>query len=461
MQNVMDSIERNFDAYVDDLARFLSMPSVSTRPDHADDVMKCARWLCDHLLSAGFSRADVIETDGHPIVIAEHSVSDDLPTVLAYGHYDVQPPDPIEKWTSPPFEASVRDNVLYARGAVDDKGQLMMIVKAFQAYVESKTPLPLNLRVILEGEEECGSVSLELFMESHREWLDCDVLLVCDTAMPNATTPGITCSLRGNTYMEFGIGIGTRDLHSGAFGGAALNVMHVLGEIISGLHDEQGRVAIPGFYDDVAPIDEEVRDEIRRMPFDEARWREGAGGAVPAPEAGFEIAEVTRVRPCVDVHGVWGGYQDDGAKTIIPHAAHVKLSARLVANQEPGRTFEQIKSWVESVVPPGVEVETIPLGFAHPVSVSTSSPGVTAAKRALRDVFDKDPVIVRGGGSIPAVSMFRKHFDIDAVLMGFGLLSDNVHAPDERFGLDRFRLGIKSVARFFQHYGESGVRRSS
>ncbi len=438
MQTVIDIIERDFDKYVADLSDFLRIPSVA-----------------EHLLSIGFTEARVIETRRHPVVIAEHLVSTSLPTVLAYGHYDVQPPEPLELWTSPPFDPTVRDNVIYARGAVDDKGQLMMIVKAVEACAKAGAPLPVNVRMVIEGEEEIGSPSLDPFIESHRDWLDVDALLVCDTSMWDRQTAAVTCSLRGICYTEIELRTGTRDLHSGAFGGAALNVFHVLSNVLAKLHDSSGRVSIPGFYDNAVSFDEETLREIRDIPFDEARWREGAGGSIPAVEKGYGISEVTRVRPCVDVHGMYGGFQGDGAKTVIPHVAYAKVSARLVKNQEPEEIFEKITSFVESAVPAEVSVKVRAVGFAHPVVIPTSSPVVAAARLALGEVFDNPPVMLRGSGSIPAVSMFQKHLGIDSALIGFGLAGDNLHAPNESFGLDRFRLGIESVARFLHHYGDS------
>jgi len=459
MQKVIDAVGPHFDQYVADLKEFLEQPSVSTREETAADVAACADWLAGHLRSSGFTMAEVVATDRHPIVRAEHIVSPDLPTILAYGHYDVQPAEPLEKWTTPPFEPAIRDGNIYARGAVDDKGQMMMIVKAVEAHAQAQTPLPVNIRAIFEGEEEIGSPSLEPFIRDHRDWLTGDALLVCDTALPERNTPAITVALRGMSYLQVDLRAGRRDMHSGAYGGAAVNVLHVLGDIISRLHDEDGRVTIPGFYDNANDVDESVRKEIARLDYDEDKWREASGGAVARPESGYTVPEVTRIRPCIDVNGVWGGYTGDGAKTVIPYEAHVKLSARLVNHQDPIEIYEKIKAWVEEQVPAGLDVSISLLGTGKPVEVPSDSPPMQAARRAMHDSFGSEPLMLRGSGSIPVVAMFADNLKTDTILMGFGLNSDGIHAPDECFGLDRYRLGIETAIRFLHHCADlkSGV----
>jgi len=453
MKHALEVAHRRRDDWIADLIECLRIPSISTKPDYSGKMQECAEWIVTHLREMGIENVRVEQTAGHPMITGRHIVDPKLPTVLVYGHYDVQPPEPVDLWTSPPFEPEIREGKIFARGAVDDKGQLFMVLKAIQAYLESDDKLPINLKFALEGEEETGSASLPAFLEAHSRELGADTLLVCDTTMMDPATPTLTSALRGLTYVQVDLRGAKGDLHSGAFGGSVTNVLHVLADVIAALHDDNNRVAVPGFYDGVANATGDVRAQVAALPFDMTRWRESAGGSVPLMESGYSIAEATSIRPCLDVNGVWGGYQGDGAKTVIACEAHAKLSCRLVAGQDPEGIFEKIKSYIASIVPDGIEARVTPIGYSSPFSANPDSRGMLAAATALEEVFGRSPVMYRGGGSIPAVAMFHDALGVEATLMGFGLKSDNVHAPDEHFGLDRFENGLQSVIRFFHHFG--------
>lgn len=455
MKQALAHLDAHFDRFIADLETFLRIPSVSSAGAHKDDMRRCAEWIAGHLESIGMSRADVMVTAGHPIVYAEHHVDDRRPTVLAYGHYDVQPPDPLEAWTTPPFEPAIRDGAIYARGAVDDKGQLWMIVKAVESYLATAQTLPVNLKLVLEGEEECGSVSLAPFLERHRDLLASDAGLICDTAMLDARKPAITSSLRGITYLEFELTGSNRDLHSGVYGGAVVNPLHVLGRIIDSLHDREGRVTVDGFYDNVADLDEATRAQIREIPFDEEAWRDAVGIRATQTESGYGTQEATTARPSVDVHGVWGGHAGEGPKTIVPARAGAKLSARLVANQDSLDIYNRLCRHIERLTPDSMELNIRDLGRGEPVVLDSGHPAVRAGVAALENVFGVAPVFLRSGGTIPVAGMLKSILNVDPVMIGFGLNSDRIHAPDEHFGLDRFRAGVETLIRFFASYAET------
>lgn len=455
MNNALEIARRRKDKWVGDLIECLRIPSISTKPDFAPSVQECADWIVDHLKQMGIENVRTEKTSGHPMITGQHIVEPLRPTILVYGHYDVQPPEPLDLWTAPPFEPEIRDGKLFARGAVDDKGQLFMVLKAIQAYMESDDDLPVNLKFAIEGEEETGSENLPAFLAAHGEDLAADTLLVCDTTMMDSTTPTLTSGLRGLTYVQVDLRSAQGDLHSGTFGGAVVNVLHILAGVIEALHDEDNRVAIPGFYDDVEEVGGDIRSQVAALPFDMDSWRESSGNSMPLTETGYSIAEATAVRPCLDVNGVWGGYQSEGAKTVIPCEAHLKLSCRLVARQQPKDIYRKIESFITSIVPEGLEVRVTPIGFSSPFSANPDSLGMRAASVALEEVFGRPPVMYRGGGSIPAVAMFSDALGVEPTLMGFGLKSDCIHAPNEHFGLDRFDKGIESIIRFFHHFGGS------
>jgi len=456
MKQALELASRRMDDWVGDLFECLRIPSISTKPDYADRVKECADWVVAHMKAMGIEGARAASTKGHPMITGAHIVDPSKPTVLVYGHYDVQPPEPLDLWTSPPFEPEIRDGKVFARGAVDDKGQLFMVLKAIQAYTESGETLPVNLKFAIEGEEEAGSESLGPFLEENRGELGADTVLVCDTGMIDANTPCITCSLRGMSYMQVDLRAAGGDLHSGAFGGTVVNALHVLGDVIAALHDADHRVAVPGFYDGVAEPDAESRAQVAGIPFDMERWRESSKGSIARTEKGYTIPEANWLRPCLDVNGVWGGYQGDGAKTVIAGEAGMKVSARLVAGQDPEDICRKFGDYVEALVPDGVEARVRGIGFGAPVLVPIDSPAVRAAATAMEETFGRTPVMIRSGGSIPAVAMFKEALGVDATMLGFGLKSDNLHAPDEHFGLDRFQKGLETIIRFFHHLGSNG-----
>jgi acetylornithine deacetylase/succinyl-diaminopimelate desuccinylase-like protein len=453
MQKSLDLAAGRTDEFVEQLMECLRIPSVGTRPEHKEDTTRCADWIVAHLHAMGITGVEALRTQGHPMITGEHVVDPSLPTLLVYGHYDVQPAEPLDLWDSPPFEPEVRDGNIYARGAVDDKGQLFMVLGAIQCCIESEEGLPVNLKFAIEGEEESGSESLMPFLESYRDKLGADALLVCDTSMVDPSTPTLTASLRGMVYVQADFRGAERDMHSGAFGGSVVNVLHAVGGIITKLHDADNRVTVPGFYDDVVEPTDALRAQVAQAPFDMDSWRKNSGDAPPLTETGYTIAEATAIRPCVDVNGVWGGYQGDGAKTVIAAQAGLKLSARMVANQDPEDIGGKLCAFVEANTPDGIEVSTRLLGTGAAVTAALDSAGMRAASAALEEAYGRAPVTYRGGGSIPAVSMFQQTLGVDPVLMGFGLKTDRLHAPNEHFGIDRFAAGIQSIIRFFHHFG--------
>lgn len=444
----------NHEAFIAELEDLLRIPSVSTDPAHASDVRAAADWLVEHFRGIGFETVESIETEGHPIVYAEMLVDESLPTVLVYGHYDVQPPDPIELWDSPPFEPVRKGNLLYARGSSDDKGQVFMHLKAVESYLKTGTALPVNLKFMIEGEEENGSEHLPGFITEHRERLAADVVVVSDTALFGPGVPSITYGLRGLAYVEVTLTGPDRDLHSGIYGGAIANPINVLARMISELHDENHRVAIRGFYDNVIDLTEEERQGMSSLPFDADEWARDVGVSRMQTEAGYTPLESATSRPTLDCNGIWGGYTGEGAKTVLPSKATAKISMRLVPNQEPREITDKIKAYFEARTPDTMKLTFRDLHGGHGVLVDTKSPAMTAARAALEAVYGMQPFFVRGGGSIPVVADFKKILGLDTVLMGFGLDSDAIHSPNECFGTDRFQEGIQSIIRFLKLYAE-------
>ncbi len=442
--------------FVDELKRLLRIPSVSTDMAYAGEVRRAAVWLADHLRALGFEEVQVHATGGHPIVAAAHGRAAQRPTVLAYGHYDVQPADPLDLWETPPFEPVERDGQLFARGACDDKGQLFMHVKAAESWLRTAGELPVNLKFLIEGEEESGSANLRPFLETHRDLLEADAALISDTALFAEGLPSIGYGLRGMAYVEVILDGPNRDLHSGVYGGAVENPIHVLARLIAGLHDEQGRVTLPGFYDAVRDLDDEEREAFRSLPFDEAAWKQDIGISAARTEEGYSVLEATRGRPALDVNGVGGGYQGEGAKTVLPSQARSKISARLVPDQRPNEVAAMLRHYFETETPSAMKLTFRDLHGGMPVLVDRSLPAMQAAFRALRDEFGRPPVFIREGGSIPVVADFQEVLGLDTVLMGFGLDSDAIHSPNEHFGLDRFRQGVASSIRFMAELADMG-----
>jgi acetylornithine deacetylase/succinyl-diaminopimelate desuccinylase-like protein len=445
----------HLDTFVEELEDLLRIPSVSTDSAYAEHVQQAATWLADRFDDAGIEHVEVVDTDGHPLVYAEHHVADDAPTVLVYGHYDVQPPDPLDEWDSDPFEPTRRNGTLYARGACDDKGQMYMHVKAAEAYLQGEGAPPVNLKYLIEGEEETGSMAVTDFVADHADRLDADVALVSDTAMFAPDTPSITYGLRGLAYAEITLQGPNRDLHSGNYGGAVDNPANALARLLAGLHDDDHRIAIPGFYEDVRDLTPEERETYAALPFDEAGWQDAIGIDAVRTEGDYTTLECLSARPTLDVNGLWGGYTGEGAKTVLPARAHAKLSMRLVPHQEVHDIYDKLEAHLEATVPDTMSFSMRRLHGGDPVLVDPTAPPMQSAQQAMDEVLGTEPVFVRNGGTIPVVADFKEQLGLDTVLMGFGLDSDAIHSPNEHFGLDRFAQGIQAIIRFHRHYAAS------
>ncbi|MFK7845370.1 MAG: dipeptidase [Rhodothermales bacterium] len=453
MQSALQHASHHFPNYVQELIELLKIQSISTDSAYAGEVRRCAVWMADHMKSIGISKVEIMETAGHPIVYGEHLVDPSKPTVLVYGHYDVQPPDPLDLWESDPFEPILKeDGRLVARGSSDDKGQVFMHLKAIEAYLKAEGNPPLNLKFIIEGEEESGSVHLTPFIEANKELLKADVVMISDTSMFAQGVPSITYGLRGLAYVEVKLTGPDRDLHSGMYGGGIHNPLNALAKMIADLHDDNHRVTIPGFYDNVIDLTQEERDTFAALPFDGDAWGKSVGASQTKTEAGYTAYEGTSARPTLDVNGIWGGYQGEGAKTVLPSYACAKISMRLVPNQQPEEITDKIRAYFEANVPATMKLEFKDLHGGKGAIVDTNHPAMQAAAQALNDTYGKKPFFTREGGSIPVVAEFKEILGIDTVLMGFGLDEDAIHSPNESFGMDRFREGILSSIRFFAHY---------
>jgi len=456
MDQALAYTEANFDSFVEELKDFLRIPSVSTDPNHVSDIRDAAEWLAKHLSDLGVAKVEIMETPGHPIVYGEQHVSDSAPTILVYGHYDVQPPDPLELWDSDPFDPQVRNGDLYARGSCDDKGQLFMHVKAAESYFKTKGNLPLNVKYLFEGEEEIGSAHLAQFMAANVDLLKADVAVVSDTALFGSGVPSITYGLRGLAYVEVTLEGPDRDLHSGVYGGAIENPINALARIISGLHDDNHKITIDGFYDNVIALSDEERETFASLPFDADEWVAEVGAPRSKTEAGFTALEGTTARPTLDCNGIWGGFTGEGAKTVLPARAHAKISCRLVPGQTPEEITDKLQAHFEERVPDTMRLTFTDLHGGHGALVPTDSTAMRAASKAMEKVYGEKPYMVRCGGSIPVVADFKRILDQDTVLIGFGLDSDAIHSPNEKFGLDRFRQGIDSIIGFMQNYSNAG-----
>ena len=450
MSDIIEYIDSNKERFREELFELLRIPSISTDSSHKDDVREAAQFLKGQMESLDLDRAELFETDGNPIVYGELTTDDSKPTVLVYGHYDVQPPDPEDLWDTPPFEPTIRDGDIYARGASDDKGQSFTHLKALEAYRKTGTDFPVNVKFIYEGEEEVGSPHLVPFIKEHKELLDCDMVLISDTAMFAEDTPSITYGLRGLAYMQVEVVGPNRDLHSGVYGGAVENPANVLCEIIAKLKDEHGVIQIPGFYDDVQDLTDEEREAYSKLPFDEDEYKDKLGLDALHGEEGYSTLERASARPTLDVNGLWSGYQGEGAKTVLPSKAGAKVSMRLVPKQDPKKIARLFKEHVESLAPDTVAVTVNEHHGGHPAMTDLSFYGLQAAARAFEEVYDKEPLFTREGGSIPIVADFEKVLGAQSILMGFGLNSDAIHSPNEKFALKDFYRGIKTSAKFFE-----------
>jgi acetylornithine deacetylase/succinyl-diaminopimelate desuccinylase-like protein len=443
-------LEEHRDRFLEDLKSALRIPSVSAQAKHKDDVRRCAEHLAERLRSIGMTRVEVVPTPGHPVVYGEWLGAEGRPTALLYGHYDVQPPEPLELWRTPPFEPTVVDGKLFARGAVDDKGQVYMHLGAIEAHMKVHGRLPVNLKVVFEGEEEVGSEHLESFLRSRRKELDADVIVVSDTDMLGPDQPALCYGLRGILYTQVEVTGPARDLHSGHWGGAVQNPANALCTIVTALKDGDGRITVPGFYDRVRPLTSKEREAFRRLPFDESGFLGAAGVSTPWGEQGYTTLERATVRPTLDVNGMWSGYTGEGSKTVLPSFAAAKVSMRLVPDQDPHELFPRFAAYVEKLAPTGVRVVVKDLHGATPFLTDPDHPMLEAARRALTRVWPKPPAMIRTGGSIPVMATFQQTHGLPCILMGFGLDDDQVHAPNEKFSLSSFHGGTKSVAYLYE-----------
>jgi acetylornithine deacetylase/succinyl-diaminopimelate desuccinylase-like protein len=450
----LDYINQNKDRFLEELFAMLRIPSISADPAYKDSVMEMAELTKQSLLDAGVDMAELCETPGYPIVYAEKMLSPDLPTVLVYGHYDVQPPDPVELWDTPPFEPEVRDGKIFARGAADDKGQVYMHVKAFETMIKTDS-LPCNVKFMIEGEEEVGSNGLAWFVPRNKEKLKADVILISDTSLIANDVPSITTGLRGLSYMEVDVIGPNKDLHSGVYGGAVANPINVLCDMISSLMDDNGHISIPNFYDDVDELSAEEREEMNKAPFSLQEYKDDLGIKAVKGEEGYTTIERASIRPTLDVNGIWGGYIGEGAKTVLPSSAHAKISMRLVPNQDWEKISDLFKAHFESIAPDYVQVKVTAHHGGQAAVTPITSDAYKAASAAMETTFGKKPIPSRGGGSIPIVALFKQELGLDSILMGFGLNSDVIHSPNENYGLFNYFKGIETIPHFFHNFAES------
>lgn len=462
MDRILSYIESNKKKHLDELIEFLKIPSISSVADNALDVRECALWLRDSIKQSGIEDCRLMETQGHPIVFAQWlEAGKDAPTVLIYGHYDVQPVDPLELWKSKPFEPAIRDGKIYGRGTSDDKGQLFTHLKAIETHFSIHGRLPVNLKLLIEGEEECGSSNLEDFITQNKELLKCDTVMISDTEWFADGLPSICYSLRGISYIELTVTGPNRDLHSGTFGGAVDNPIQVLSSLIHKLKDEYGRITIPGFYDDVLVLTNDERNGFKNLPHNEENYCNDLGIAVTRGEIGYTTLERTWARPSLDVNGIYGGYIGEGAKTVLPSSASAKISMRLVPYQNYQDIIEKITKYLHLVAPPTVKIQVKPLHGGNPVLVPRDSEGVKSAIAALRTAFGTEPVFMREGGSIPVVNTFQTELNAPTVLMGLGLPGDNIHSPNENFAIENFYGGIRASAIFMEEFAKESQTNKS
>jgi acetylornithine deacetylase/succinyl-diaminopimelate desuccinylase-like protein len=456
MPTIDAHIEQHKDRFLNELLDLLRIPSVSADPRYKAEVARCAEAVKARLAEAGLDRTEVCPTAGHPIVYGEKITDPAKPTVLVYGHYDVQPPDPVDLWHSPPFEPVVKDGMIYARGSADDKGQFYMHVKALEAMLHTGN-LPCNVKVMIEGEEEVGSTNLGLFVRENKQRLAADVVLISDTSMIANDTPSINTGLRGLSYMEVEVTGPDRDLHSGVYGGAVANPLNALCEMIAALHDKDRRITIPGFYDAVRELSTTERADLAKAPFQEAAYMKDLGIAAVRGEKGYTTTERASIRPTLDVNGIWGGYIGAGAKTVLPSKAYAKISMRLVPDQKSDAITRLFQRHFESMAPAGVTVKVTPHHGGEAAVTPTDSPAYQAASKAMEETFGKKPIPTRGGGSIPIVALFEQELGLKTILLGFGLDSDNIHSPNERYGIFNYMAGIRTIPRFFAHFAALAV----
>jgi acetylornithine deacetylase/succinyl-diaminopimelate desuccinylase-like protein len=459
MTLIQSYIQDNKKRFLDELLDMLRIPSVSADPAYKEDVARTADFVAKNLRDSGCYRVEIYPTEGHPVVFGEHLIDPSLPTVLVYGHYDVQPADPIELWHSPPFEPIIKpttihpEGAIFARGSCDDKGQFFMHIKAFEAMVQTHT-LPCNVKFMIEGEEEVGSKHLGDFCNKYKDMLACDVILISDTSVIANDTPSLTVGLRGLSYLEVEVTGPNKDLHSGVYGGAVANPIQVLCDMLASLKDDNKHITIPGFYDDVETVSDADREEMNNAPFDRQAYMKSLDIHDTMGEAGYSIIEQTSIRPTLEINGMWGGYIGEGAKTVLPSKAFAKISMRLVPNQNSDKITQLFKSYFESIAPPSVKVVVKPHHGGEAAVTPSNTPEYLAAAKAMEITYGKKPIPVRGGGSIPIVALFEKVLGVKTILMGFGLDSDDIHSPNEHYGLFNFYKGIETIPHFYQQYVE-------
>jgi len=453
MLKTKEYIQKNNQRFIEELKEFLRIPSISTQKSHLADIQKAANFVKERLLTAGIGEARIIETSGHPLVYGEKMISSDLPTVLVYGHYDVQPADPYELWETPPFDPIIKDGKIFARGASDDKGQVYMHIKALET-MQALDNCPCNIKFLIEGEEEMGSPALAKFLENESaiELLKADAILVSDTTLIAMDQPSLTASLRGIVYLELTLAGPKKDLHSGVYGGAVGNPLNILCDILAALHDEERHITIPGFYDKVLNLSAEERAAINQVPFSLEEYQKSLGIEGVIGEKGYTTLERTGIRPALDVHGIWGGYMEEGSKTVLPAKAHAKLSMRLVGNQDVNEVTKALRNYLLSLTPIGMclSIHVFP-GGSNPIVVNEHSIPFQAAILAMEATWGKKPLATKEGGSIPILSTFKEKLACEMVLMGFGLDTDAIHSPNEHFSLEAFKKGIGTIVAFYQY----------
>ena len=449
-EKFLEYFNQNKDRFLDELIEVLSIPSVSNGEANKSDVVRCAEWLKAHMEKIGLQNTEIYKTKGHPIVYGDYmNAGKDKPVILIYGHYDVQPPEPLDRWVNPPFSPIVKDGKIYGRGTADDKGQIFIHLKAIESFLKTDGTLPINVKIIFEGEEEIGSENLGEFISSHKELLKAEYVVISDTEMYEKGKPAICYGLRGLCYMQIDVTGPNRDLHSGTYGGAVENPINALAKIISQLKSDDGKILIDGFYDDVTDLTEEERKELNKLATDENQFKKDLDVKSLTGEKGYTLVERLTARPTLDCNGIWGGFQGKGTKTVIPSEAGVKISMRLVPQQNPEKIAELFKKYIEKISPDTIKVKVSYLHGGKPSVTSINSPAIKAAMSALKKGFETEPVFIKDGGSIPIVSTFKDELGADAILMGFGLPDDNIHSPNEKFELENFYKGIISVCYYY------------
>ncbi|MEO6218859.1 MAG: dipeptidase [Ginsengibacter sp.] len=453
MESWKEYQEKNKERFLLEMLELLRIPSVSAKSEHKKDMLQCAEAVKNSLLSSGADKAEILQTEGFPVVYGERIIAKNKPTVLVYGHYDVQPAEPLELWHSGPFEPLIRDGKVYARGSADDKGQFYMHIKAFETLVKTDT-MCTNIKFLIEGEEEVGSPNLGRFVSENKELLKADVILISDSSMLSMDNPSLDIGVRGLSYIEVEVTGADRDLHSGTYGGAVANPITILAQMIATCHDENNHVTIPGFYDDVVVATAEEKELMNKAPYDEDEYKKELGVNELWGEKGFTTNERTGIRPTLEINGIWGGYMGEGAKTVLPSKASAKISARLVPNQSSIKMTKILLDYFENIAHPGVTIKAFEHHGGEPYMTPIDSKGYQAAAKAIEQTFGKTPIPVRGGGSIPICSILEKELGIKIIFMGFGLDSDNLHSPNEKYGIENFYKGIETIPYFHKYFAE-------